>query len=192
MNLLNLGCGGTRPKEPEWTNLDDLHSQLPLGEGAREDLDKEANYINFDVMSGAIPLPQEAFDGILASHFFEHFDAQMGLRLMIQCRQLLKPGGVLVVSVPDASYFRNVHPQDRKDNWPVLFDTHDPNNTFATFFEAALWFEQHKVLFTEDSLWCYFTMANLKPAATTDHPAMALIQPLLNRRKFSLEMIGTK
>lgn len=188
MKYLNLGCGGERDQSEEWVNLDDLHAQLPIGEGARDDLDKETNYVNFDVLSGPLPFEGETFDGVLASHFFEHFDAQTGLKLMRECKRVLKTGGTLLVSVPNAAYFREVYPQDRKDNWPVLFDTFDSGNTYATFFEAALWFDQHKVLLTDASLWCYFTMAALTIAPSAPD---ALMQKL-NRRKFSVEMAGVK
>lgn len=208
MKILNLGCGAERPQGKEWTNLDDLHAQLPAGEGARDNLDKETNYVNFDVMSGPLPFEADTFDGILASHFFEHFDAQQAVATMEDCRRILKPGGALLVSVPDAGYFRKVYSRDRNENWVELFDTHDPGNTWPTFFRAALWFEQHKVLLTEDSLWCYFvrsgfnTVGIIRPISTVSPEtevkqadcaeAFGKMLPLLNRRKFSVEMIGVK
>lgn len=214
MKYLNLGCGGARIYTHEWTNLDDLHAILPHSSGARQDLDKELNYVNFNVLSGPLPFESGTFDGVLASHFFEHFDAQQGLHLMKECHRILCSGGVLLTSVPDATYFRKVHAQDRKENWPQLFDTSDPANTYTTFFEAALWFNEHRAILTEDALWCYFTMAGFAhplslndtaEAGTDRHPdklahidneyassVRRAITPHLNRRIFSVEMVGIK
>jgi predicted SAM-dependent methyltransferase len=191
MKYLNLGCGGERQKSDEWVNLDDLHSQLPIGEGARDDLDKETNYVNFDVLSGPLPFDSDSFDGVLASHFFEHFDAQQGLAIMRECKRVLKTGGSLLVSVPSTEYFKQVHHVDRKENWPQLFDTHDPGNTYTSFFEAALWFEQHKVMLTAPALWAYFTRAGFRTEDNINGaPGEMVVR--LNRRIFSLEMLATK
>lgn len=195
MKILNLGCGSCRPQGPEFTNLDDLHWQLPPGTGARLDLDAEPNYINFEIGHGPLPFEDDQFDGILASHFFEHFDAQAGLAVMIECRRILKPGGSLLVSVPNVSYFCSVYERDRNENWPELFDVTDPANPIPTFFQAALWFEQHKMQFTEDALWAFFTRAGLLmayPSFLESEPSGPLMLPLLNRRKFSLEFCGVK
>lgn len=201
MKLLNLGCGNTRSPEPFWTNLDDLRSQLAIGEASRTALDAESNYINFDVSSGPLPFDDNSFAGVLASHFFEHFDAQEGLRIMRDCRRILMPGGTLMVSVPDASYFRAVYPHDRNENWPALFDTTDPANPIPTFFEAALWFEQHKVIMTEDAVWCYFVRAGFDPSTVRRFTATNWVARsdaesemgrLLNRQILSVMMAATK
>lgn len=191
MKFLNLGCGGARIASEEWTNLDDLHSILPEGSGAREDLDKETNYVNANVLAAPLPFESGTFDGVLASHFFEHFDAQQGLAIMRECRRILCTGGHLLVSVPSPDYFKQVYSQDRKENWPQLFNTYDPNNTYTTFFEAALWFNEHKAMLTTPALWAYFTMAGFatQDNINTCHPQMIVN---LNRRIFSLEMLAVK
>lgn len=192
MKFLNLGCGGTRPQGEEWVNLDDLWSQLTPGTPARSNLDKEPNYVNHELGYGPLPFRPETFDGVLASHVFEHFDAQLGVYIMRLCHAVLKPGGVLLVSVPDASYFRSVYPEDRNENWPRLFGVTDPNNPIPTFFEAALWFEQHKMIFTQDAIWAYLIKAGFSIPATVDAEVMGPMSSLLNRREFSLIMAGIK
>lgn len=191
MKLLNLGCGGDRVVSDEWVNIDDLYWQFPADGPERAALNAEPNFINFLIGSEPLPFEAESFDGILASHFFEHFDAQEAVKIMKDCFRVLKRDGVLLVSVPNASYFRNVYPDDRNENWPRLFDVSDPPNPIPTFFEAALWFEQHKAIFTEDSLWCYLRYAGFHPEPiSTELPAQ--LAERLNRRKFSLEMVGRK
>lgn len=199
MRYLNLGCGSERWPDENWTLLDDLHAQLPPGSGARTTLDSEGNYRNFVVGSGPLPFDDGSLSGILASHFFEHFHAQDALAIMRDCLRILEPGGILLVSVPDARYFRSVYHEDRNENWPRLFDTSDPPNPIPTFFQAALWFEQHMQMFTEDALWAHFVRAGFQDGdihrvAPMDKgiPALGEMMPRLNRRKFSLEMWGRK
>jgi hypothetical protein len=119
---------------------------------------------------------------------------------MKEVLRVLNPGGVILVSVPDATYFRSVHDEDRNENWPRLFEVTDPPNPIPTWFEAALWFDQHAQIFTEDSMWAHFVRAgfpshhvHLLVNSDENHsPTVAEIVPKLNRRIFSLEMWARK
>lgn len=188
MKYLNVGCGYPRIEGDEWVNLDNLLSQLTDGTPEKENLLAEKNYIEHDLLSGPIPFEGDTFDGCILLHVLEHFDCQQAVSILVECKRVLKQGGALLASVPDASYFRKVYPNDRVQNWPELFDVTDPNNPIPSFFRAALFFEQHRVLMTEDALWCYFTMAGLTIAPSAPDEMMQK----LNRRKFSVEMAGVK
>lgn len=196
MKLLNLGCGYPRLEGEEWVNLDTLRSQLPAGSVELANLNAEQNYIEHDITT-PLPFDGDTFDGVLASHVFEHFDCQQAVRIMAECKRVLKIGGVLLVSVPNASYFRKVYHEDRNRNWKRLFDVEDEPNPIPTFFEAALWFDQHKAIITEDALWCYLKHAGfpypfaLFSEGSHEGPLQAMIE-YLNRRKFSLEMAAVK
>lgn len=198
MKLLNLGCGGERWADPQWTHVDDLHAQFAVGTPERAQIDASANYCNFSVGSGKLPFDDASFSGVLASHFFEHFTAQDAATIMEECLRVLEPGGVLLVSVPDASYFRRVYSMDRNENWPELFDVSDPPNPIPTWHRAALWFSQHAQIFTEDALWSHFIRAGFPPESIsreTDWPyadSLGTMITKLNRRKFSLEMWAQK
>lgn len=199
MKFLNLGCGGVRPKSSSWVNLDDLHSQLTEGSGARQELDSESNYINHIMTpDGELPFPTDTFDGILCSHVVEHFNAIDASKILYQCRAVMKEGGALIVSVPNASYFRSVYGEDRNENWPRLFGVNDPPNPIPTFFQAALWFEQHLGILTADSLWCYLIKSGFNPVNIHDgtsapnRVAMDAMIPHLNRIEFSLIMSAIK
>ena len=200
MKLLNAGCGSQRPQNQEWVNLDDW-------EGGGHEIN-EPNFVRHDLRE-RLPFDSGTFDGVLFSHCLEHMDCQTGLKVMWEFLRVLKPGGCLMVSVPNASYFRQVYHEDHNAAWPRLFDVSDPPNPILTFFEAALWFEQHSVLLTEDSLWAYFVRAgfsepvNLRFTATDD--SLTISRPLkavpevfnqlvaqLNRLKFSLVMSALK
>lgn len=201
--LLNLCCGATRPQSDEWQNIDQLHPVLALGTPERAALDAEPYYTEADVTKG-LPYPAESFDGILASHCVEHWDCMTAVDVMRECRRVLKPNGVLLVSVPDASYFRRVYAEDTPENAVRLFGEpiHLPDGE-TTFFGYALWNRWHKAILTEDALWCYFVRAGFERYAiyrqsTTamvmpEIPdALSLMQTLLNRPKFSLAMSGVR
>jgi predicted SAM-dependent methyltransferase len=194
MKLLNLGCGATRPKGPEWVNLDNLHAQFPDPEKhERAELDREPNYVNFEVLSGPLPFADETFDGVLASHFFEHFDCQEALSIMLDCKRVLKSGGDLLVSVPDAEYFLRVYDRDRNENWQELFGVTDPKNPIPTFFEAALWFSEHKAIIDSTVLRSYFTRANLIILGVNETSlAVSAMSHHLNREPFSLVLSAYK
>lgn len=201
MKLLNLGCGSVRPLNQEWTNVDSW-------EGGGHEIN-EPNFVRHDLRN-PLPFEDSSYDGILASHLIEHLDCQEALKLLREARRVLKPGGILMVSVPDASYFRQVHHEDRNENWPRLFDVSDPRNPIPTWRSAALFFDQHKQVFTEDSMWCTLVEAGFRsPVAVAyrviEGDIVQISRPLgavpevfnqlgaqLNRLKFSLVMSALK
>lgn len=193
MKLLNLGAGEVRPEEP-WVNVDTFHSMFPTGTPERAQIDALPNYVDHNLLL-RLPFDDASFDGALLSHILEHFNAQDGLRLLQEAHRVLKPGGVVLVSVPDASYFRKVYPEDRNENWPRLFETTDPKNPIPTFFQAALWFDQHSAILTEDAVWCYLVRAGFTPFSipkTVSEEVIDAMVAQLNRRIFSVEMVGVK
>ena len=216
MKLLCLCCGSVRPQSEDWVNLDML---LPiLGRWSEEwkQIQSETNYREFDVESGPLPFKEGEFDGVLFAHALEHFDCKVGVGIMAECRRILKPQGVLVVSVPDASYFRKVHEEDTVENAERLFGEpiHLPDGE-TTFFGYGLWNRYHKSILTEDAVWAYFRRAGFSDkmvlrlnkewlGATTsyvshplvvsriDHGALDTMVSKLNRLPFSLVMCGVK
>lgn len=202
LKLLNLGCGNARPGEP-WLNVDELLKWHAEGTPERAQILACPNYLDFDILSGPLPFDEATFDGIALLHCLEHFDTLDGVRILQNLHHVLKPGGPLVVSVPNASYFRAVDAEDRNENWPRLFGQTDPANPIPTFRQAALFFEQHKMVFTEDALWCYFRQSGFEAAkigklgdfgmeSETAHQALSLVTGIMNRQLFSIEMIGVK
>lgn len=191
MKLLNLGCGDTKLPDP-WINVDTFHSMFAPGTPERAQIDAIPNYVDTQLLD-PLPFEDNSVAGLLASHLLEHFHAQDGLKLLKEVKRILVPGGSVLISVPNASYFRSVYPRDCNANWPELFDTTDPKNPIPTFHEAAMWFNEHFAILTEDAVWSYLTMAGFSNVKrldpyefTEDNPVMQTMHRELNRRKFSL------
>lgn len=196
MRFLNLCCGATRPKYP-WTNLDTLRSSLHVGSVERTDLDSEDNYVDHDVLKGPLPFKDNTFDGILASHCVEHWDCHEVTHVLKEVRRVLSFNGVVVISVPSASYFRKMHPRDTVENAVELFG--EPiwlPDGETTFMGYAGFNRYHKQIISEDSLWCMATYAGLSVIESVDSTyhktILDTIDPMMNRRKFSLEMAAVK
>ena len=89
-----------------------------------------------------LPFPDDFFDGVMLSEILEHVDDDVrGLR---EVRRVLKPGGVVAITVPNADY-------------PFLWDP--INKTLETFFDkpirrgplAGIW-ANHERLYTMEQL----------------------------------------
>lgn len=217
MRLANLCCGAVRPQSTEgveWINIDHLHPVLHEGTEERKNLDAEPNYLEWDVESGPIPIAQGSLDGILASHCVEHWDCQKAVVILRDCWSLLKPGGILLVSVPNASYFRQVHEQDTVENAVELFgESIYLQDGERTFFGYGLWNRYHKAILTEDALWAYFRRAGFAEGGISRcylghddrlfyskihdgrnrrSELFCFMSGFLNRIPFSLVMVGIK
>jgi len=86
---LHLGCG---PRIfPDFINIDayDDHADL------KADIRK-------------LPFRDNYADVILAVHVFEHFEQWEAVNLAIEWRRVLKPGGVLVMEMPDLDKVRHL------------------------------------------------------------------------------------
>lgn len=198
MKLLNLCCGGHRPGEP-WTNVDDLHNQLAPGTPERINLDKETNYYNVNVLGQSLPFSDYEFDGILAQHCLEHFTCHETTTVLSSCTRVLKKGGVLVASVPNVSYFRNVHGDDDRANAVALFGESISgdwgDSQCKSFFEYALWHREHKQILNEDGLWAILRRAGFAHQNIGNHnwsvvPSEIKVQ--LNRPRFSTLLYAIK
>lgn len=198
MQLLNLGSGGVRPSDP-WVNMD------LVGVDAH-------NFIRHDLRLFPWPIANESFDGIIATHVFEHFDAIDLQRILRECYRILKKGGVLRCGVPDAAHFRKVHVEDTRTNAVRLFGEPLSHPDFNTFMGWALFlYCDHRQVFTEDSLWCTLANREYPPHLGTpwfapqdiqrapyqestrpDHYCATILAYLDNRPEFSLYMEAFK
>lgn len=88
MNYINLGSGQARFEGPEWTNVDCVSR-----EGQIPDLIDDARTLN--------EIEDNSVDGIVLQHCLEHFVLPDASRVIGSCWRVLKPGGWLVVTVPN-------------------------------------------------------------------------------------------
>lgn len=181
MKLVNLGSGGFVP--PKGWIFVDIHPMKgpPYAEG----------YIHHDLKNGA-PFENDTVDGILSSHFLEHLDAQEALMFLTECRRILKPGGILRMSVPDAEKFYQLTMSNCQD-WG------EPNGGVnykppRSFMHWALFFEQHKQLLTSSALFCLahaagFARSQVMPYKHSQIPKLAELD---NRPIFSVFVEAVK
>ena len=82
--LLNIGCG--RIFHPEWVNID-IFPNPPHVEAV-------------DIRKG-LPYGDSTFDSVYSAHLLEHLKRGDGEALLREALRVLKPGGVIRLSVPD-------------------------------------------------------------------------------------------
>lgn len=81
---LNIGCGGVF--HPAWINID-ASQQAP-------------GIINCDVRDG-LPFADGTFGAVYHSHFIEHLTPAEARVVLLECRRVLKGGGIMRVVAPD-------------------------------------------------------------------------------------------
>src|SRR6266853_6365646 len=88
---VHLGCGPDI--RSGWLNIDlALNGVEPPSSG-------NATFINYDLRR-TLPLADESCDLIYSAHFLEHLEYKHGLQLLRECYRLLRPGGVIRISLP--------------------------------------------------------------------------------------------
>ena len=121
--FLNLGSGPRGLEGPEWINIDGFR-------------DKNVQYLcDF---GRDLPFKENTFDGIFCEHVLEHFTNENGIKLLVECRRILKKGGVLRIVVPDghkilSAYFND--PQKITNYKQVQFPMEAVNTWFYQRYE---------------------------------------------------------
>ncbi len=82
--MLNLGCG--EQYLPNWTNIDFVSNSPDV--------------IQANLLEG-IPCGDEVFDFVYCSHVLEHFSYKDGYQFLLECKRVLRPGGILRIVVPN-------------------------------------------------------------------------------------------
>jgi SAM-dependent methyltransferase len=121
------------------------------------------------------------------------------VKLLSDCHRILKPDGLLVVSVPDADYFLSVHDRDTPENAVVLFGEPIHDKWQPNFMSYALFHRDHRQVLTGGSLRCLLIQAGFKTiwrlgrfGHVPQSSELKEIEKIMNRRQFSLEMCAIK
>ena len=128
---VNLGCG--LRVACGWLNIDGslnaliaswpnwLHRMIYRFSGAHKYYSqsdycwilKDHTFLYHD-LALSLPLKQNSVDFIYSSHFFEHLFKDDAARLIESCAGVLKPGGVIRISIPDLAYAVSLYSLGRK------------------------------------------------------------------------------
>lgn len=91
---IHLGCG--TDVRPGWLNVD-YSADRPIG------FDAAQGVLNYDLRFGFPLFEDGSADLIFSSHFFEHLRHDETMRLLHDCRRLLRKGGKMRFQMPDFS-----------------------------------------------------------------------------------------
>ena len=97
--LIDIGCGCfpvflTFVEFAEKFGIDKINSANP-------DFAKELNFVNYDVESNEkLPFPDGFADIVTMLAVLEHFEEKKLLRILLEIRRVLKPGGLCIITVP--------------------------------------------------------------------------------------------
>lgn len=95
---LNLGCGAWGLASDEWLNVDGC--RLPSVDCTHD-------------LTRPFPFPGARFEGVYSEHCFEHLTPAEGAHFLDECHRVLRPGGVLRLSVPDGELYIRRYVEDR-------------------------------------------------------------------------------
>jgi predicted SAM-dependent methyltransferase len=127
-----------------WTNID----ILDLDEFARRNC---YAFVRSDVMKGFPNGPSDTVDLICASHIIEHLNDVEGLALLKECRRILRPGGLIRVSCPDAQKLYRMYNENRLDEFGEINGA--CNKVIPNLRKLqALLYDNHKMAYDEELL----------------------------------------
>lgn len=151
MKKLSIGCGKCYlPPSEGWTNLDLFSS------------------VQADVYAdmSSLPFEKNYFDLIYASHVLEHCHRHMILATLSHWRDLLRPGGILRLAVPNfeavCKYYEKTG--DLKVLMGLLYggQNHPKNTHNIIFDETTLARDLFRVGFHQPKLWDWRTTEHSK------------------------------
>lgn len=145
---LHLGCGPLLKQG--WVNID-LAQPTPKSFLAwvarkRSSVKNELDLM-WDLRRG-LPFPNNSVKAIFSEHLLEHFDYGAGFALLVECRRVLQPGGVLRIGVPDLE--RYIHAYHGMD--PIIDDCRPGRPTPAIALSEIFFHHGHKATYDYETL----------------------------------------
>ena len=86
MQFLNVACGDHFILNNKWENIDFAPKRREIRQG--------------NVLTG-LPYDENTFELVYSSHFIEHIPRKEILNFLLECRRVLKPGGLIRLVLPD-------------------------------------------------------------------------------------------
>jgi predicted SAM-dependent methyltransferase len=131
---LELGCGST--KRVGWLSVD-----YRFGSDITYDITKD------------LPFKDGQFEKIYIEHVLEHFEFNEVKLVLRNIFRVLKPGGSLIISVPDlqifvSEYINKVHGSSLMTFKPAIFSSYPADILNYIFYMSG----EHKMMFDFDSL----------------------------------------
>jgi SAM-dependent methyltransferase len=126
---LHWGCGDVRPAD--WINSD-------LAEGPGID-------ISCSIFDG-LPLESDSIDYISSQHTLPEIKIYDQVAALTELRRVLKPGGVLRMSLPDLDLFIDAYRSGRHDSFHIW----DWETLSGNFITHMLWYNTIHTPFTFD------------------------------------------
>jgi glycosyltransferase involved in cell wall biosynthesis len=151
---VNLGCG--YDIKPGWINID-LASKI-LSPEIDPTVCSFIEFINYDLRLG-LPLNSASCDIIYSSHFFEHLEYKHGLKLMRDCYEALRPGGVFRIALPNLKQWFDAYlRKDREyveliDISRALPEVEPGTETFVDYINYGVYQSgEHKCIYDEEKI----------------------------------------
>jgi predicted SAM-dependent methyltransferase/glycosyltransferase involved in cell wall biosynthesis len=130
---LHLGCG--TKKFPGFVNID---------------LDTPGADMHLD-LTKPLPWEQGSVKGIYSEHFIEHITQAQGIRLLMECRRVLQPGGVVRIATPDLTEIVDHYKDDYVHPDWINFDMDWTANRCERMNIALRWWG-HQWVYDEEEL----------------------------------------
>lgn len=160
--LLHFGCG-PEVSPTEWEDYDGswnlwLQHALP-GKAIRPVIRKFNRYewpshVRYLDLTRPLPFEDASADAIYASHVLEHLYHADALRLLQECRRVLKVGGVLRLVLPDLEHMIQAYAASRDPNAAfelnrqLLFrEVERPDSLWKRIYAALADFHSHKFMY---------------------------------------------
>lgn len=199
---LNLGCGLAVHRT--WINIDGSLNSMIAGlpslfhslayklSGAREyysfkkyrEILSENRFIHHD-LAYSIPCEDETVDFIFTSHFLEHLFKKDAENFLREAARVLKPGGMIRLSVPDLAFAVKLYSQGDKARMLESYFFVDHNENY---------FSRHKYMYDFELLLKMFELAGFVKIKQCkfNEGNMPDIQSLDNRPEDSLFVEAVK
>ena len=123
---------------------------------------RRADY-TMDVRAG-LPFPDNSLDFIYSCHMLEHLHVDEALKLLNECRRVLKPSGYVRLTLPDLNYALRILRGEEKSSFPRSFSCADGQAINFLFCDG-----QHKYAYTSSLLTEMALGAGFSKAITTSN-----------------------